>query len=49
LANRLVSDLATPMTTTSFRLPLELRPVSIAALLFPAPGRGGWWMVGGGW
>jgi subtilase family serine protease len=37
VANRLVNDLATPVATTSFRLPLDLRPVSVAALLFRAP------------
>jgi subtilase family serine protease len=39
VGNRLVSDLAAPVTLTapSFRLPLDLRPVSVASLLFPAP------------
>jgi subtilase family serine protease len=35
VANRLVHDLAAPLTTATFRLPFDLRPVNIAALLFP--------------
>jgi subtilase family serine protease len=38
LANRLIRDLASPVTTLSFHLPFSLEPVSVAELLFPPVG-----------
>jgi subtilase family serine protease len=39
VANRLISDLASPLTIPNFRPPFSLQPVSVAELLFP-PVRG---------
>ena len=39
VANRIISDLAAPATTTNFRPPLNLRPADVASLFFPAPWR----------
>jgi subtilase family serine protease len=42
VANRLISGLASTVTTPSFHLPFSLQPVSIASLLFPPLGGLGW-------